>query len=224
MEWSERYEQLLQSQKETFKRICRKLLKSTFIVRERSDQREDYNFIRRDRNRDIFSGYFQIMGYDVIVDETAGVAMLRNFRVGDDEAVASNRLRLRLCESVVLCCLWFLYAEKMVSGSLTSSVIIEKSQLDMQLNRLGYGNKIDKESMKKTLKLLSNFNLIEVIGKIDDYECKIRGFTSMQFCLSDDDFKRFAEITIPKMKSRSCNLEDEIGKMNEENDDEYEFS
>lgn len=220
MEWVERYESLPQSQKEFFRRVCRKLLKSTFIVREKSELREDYNFIRRENNREIFSGYFQIMGYDLVVDETAGVAMLRNYRTGDDESVQANRLRLRLNESVVLCCLWFLYAEKMIAGSLTSSVVVEKTQLDMQLNRLGYANRIDKEPMGNILKLFSGYNLIEVIGKVDDYECKIRMFTSMQFCMSDDDFKRFVDTTIPKMKARSRVSDDEI----EEDNDEYAFS
>lgn len=220
MEWVERYESLPLSQKEFFRRVCRKLLKSTFIVREKSELREDYNFIRREHNREIFSGYFQIMGYDLVVDETAGVAMLRNYRIGDDESVQANRLRLRLNESVVLCCLWFLYAEKMISGSLTSSVVVEKAQLDMQLNRLGYANRIDKESMGNILKLFAGYNLIEVLGKVDDYECKIRMFTSMQFCMSDDDFKRFVDGTIPKMKARSRVSDDEI----EENNYEYAFS
>lgn len=220
MEWVERYESLPLSQKEFFRRVCRKLLKSTFIVREKSELREDYNFIRREHNREIFGGYFQIMGYDLVVDETAGVAMLRNYRIGDDESVQANRLRLRLNESVVLCCLWFLYAEKMISGSLTSSVVVEKAQLDMQLNRLGYANRIDKETMGNILKLFAGYNLIEVLGKVDDYECKIRMFTSMQFCMSDDDFKRFVDVTIPKMKARSRVSDEEI----EENNDEYAFS
>lgn len=220
MEWMERYESLPLSQKEFFRRVCRKLLKSTFIVREKSELREDYNFIRREHNREIFGGYFQIMGYDLVVDETAGVAMLRNYRIGDDESVQANRLRLRLNESVVLCCLWFLYAEKMISGSLTSSVVVEKAQLDMQLNRLGYANRIDKETMGNILKLFADYNLIDVLGKVDDYECKIRMFTSMQFCMSDDDFKRFVDVTIPKMKARSRVSDDEI----EENNDEYTFS
>lgn len=220
MEWVESYESLPLSQKEFFRRVCRKLLKSTFIVREKSELREDYNFIRREHNREIFSGYFQIMGYDLVVDETAGVAMLRNYRIGDDESVQANRLRLRLNESVVLCCLWFLYAEKMISGSLTSSVVVEKAQLDMQLNRLGYANRIDKESMGNILKLFAGYNLIEVLGKVDDYECKIRMFTSMQFCMSDDDFKHFVDVTIPKMKARSRVSDDEI----EENNYEYAFS
>lgn len=224
MDWVERYESLPLSQKEYFQRVCRKLLRSTFIVREKSDLREDYNFIRREHNREIFSGYFQIMGYDVVVDETAGVAMLRNFRIGDDESVQANRLRLRLNESVVLCCLWFLYAEKMISGSLTSSVIVEKTQLDMQLNRLGYANRIDKESMSNILKLFAGYNLIEIMGKIDDFECKIRMFTSIQFCMSDDDFKRFVDVAIPKMKARSRVTDDEIGDLNEESNDEYAFS
>lgn len=220
MEWMERYESLPLSQKEFFRRVCRKLLKSTFIVREKSELREDYNFIRREHNREIFGGYFQIMGYDLVVDETAGVAMLRNYRIGDDESVQANRLRLRLNESVVLCCLWFLYAEKMISGSLTSSVVVEKAQLDMQLNRLGYANRIDKETMGNILKLFAGYNLIDVLGKVDDYECKIRMFTSMQFCMSDDDFKRFVDVTIPKMKARSRVSDEEI----EENNDEYAFS
>ena len=211
------YYNLTSSQKTIFQRVCRKLLKTTFIVKEKSnEQRTDFYFIKN--NHPAFSEYFSIMGYDVVVEESSGVAMLVNMSRDDDSAIQANRLRMKLGESAILCCLWFLYADRMTSGSLTASIIISKSDLDMEIEKLGYNNKIDKSTMQSALDLFEEFNLIEVIGKITELDCKIRLFTSLQFCMSDTEFQNFVEITIPKMKDKKKYEE----KININEEEEYE--
>lgn len=208
MDFTERYSNLIFSDKIRFQRICRKLLKNTFIVKEKdAEQRSDYFFAAR--NILIFSDYFELIGYDVNVDETAGVAMLVNRADDENGAVNSNRLRLKLYESVVLCCLWLIYENKMTSGGLRA-IVIRKSELDMEIERLGYNDKIDKNKMQSALDLFESFNLIEVSGKITDYECNIKLFSSLQFCLSGSEFKSFVEVVIPKFKNgKNLGLESE---------------
>lgn len=219
MEWVEDFENLTQGQKLFFQRVCRKLLKMTFIVKEKSsNQREDYYFVKK--YSDIFSGYFNMIGYDAVVNEISGVVMLVNCS-RDDEGIQANRFRLKFHQSIVLCCLWILYAERMASGSLSTSIIVPKAELDTQLDKLGYSGKIDKKSMDNILRLFAEYNLIEVIGKITDSDCEIKLFTSMQFCMSDEEFRRFVEITIPKMKASSTVAENEdIADVDEDDDNE----
>lgn len=207
----ERLDDLTQSEVAQFQRICRKLLKMTFIVREKNEEhKKDFFFIKN--NSEIFSEYFRIIGYDVIYDTNAGVARLVNLAsAGEEGSIQSNRKKLKLWESVVLSALWLLYEDKMVSGSLTRSVIIQKSDLDFQLEKLGAKNRIDKGRMTAILDLLEDFNLIEIIGQVGEPDCQIKLFTSMQFCLSETEFRRLAETTAAKMKTTKKNSDDNSG-------------
>lgn len=186
----------------SFQKICRKLLKMTFIVREKNDEhRKDFNFIKK--NLSVFSEYFRIIGYDVMCDSESGVAQLVNLAsAGEDGSIQSNRKRLKLSESIVLAALWLKYEESMVNGSLTKAIIISKSDLDYQLEKVGAKNRIDKTAMKEILKLFEAYNLIEVIGEVGEPDCKIRMFTSMQFSLSESNFRELAETTAQRMREK----------------------
>ena len=211
----------IQSDMATFKKICRKLLKMTFIVKEKNEEhRKDFAFIKK--HTDIFSEYFSIIGYDVICDSEAGVARLANLAsAGEEGRIQSNRKRLRLQESIVLSALWLKYEEMIVNGGLTNAVVISKSELDFQLEKLGAKNKIDKTSMINILKLFETFNLIEVIGQVGEVDCQLRMFTSMQFCLSETAFKNMAESSAAKMKEKSEEI-DSIGYAASEDDEDDE--
>lgn len=213
----EKLDDFTQGEKAQFQRVCRKLLKTTFIVREKSEEhKKDFNFIKK--NSEVLSEYFNIIGYDVIYDINAGVARLINLAsAGEDGSIQSNRKRLNLWESVVLSALWLLYEDRMVNGSLTKSVIIQKSELDSQLEKFGARNKIDKGKMTAILDLFEKFNLIEVIGKVGETDCRIKLFTSMQFCLSESEFRKLAETTAQKMDFSKKNTADDSGfSVNEE--------
>lgn len=200
MDFTERYSNLISSDKIRFQRICRKLLKTTFIVKEKdAGSRSDFFFIVR--NLPLFSGYLQVIGYDVAADESVGVAMIVNNSDDESGGIGTNRLRLKLYESVVLCALWLIYENRMTSGSLGATVI-QKNELDMEIERLGYRDKIDKNKMQSALDLFEDFDLIEVNGKVTDHDCNIKLFSSLQFCLSGEDFKTFVTAVIPKFKSQ----------------------
>lgn len=202
MDFTDRYSNLTSYDKIRFQRICRKLLKSTFIVKEKdAAQRSDFFFIARPANRPLFSEYFQIIGYDVVVDETTGVVMLINSSNDESSGIGINRRRFKLYESVILCALWLVYENKMTSGGLGATVI-HKSELDMEIERLGFGDKIDKIKMQGTLELFEDFDLIEVSGKVTDLECNIKLFPSLQFCLSGEEFKSFVTSVVPKFKDK----------------------
>ncbi|MCR5166245.1 MAG: DUF4194 domain-containing protein [Oscillospiraceae bacterium] len=217
---------LTSSETASFQKICRKLLKMTFIVREKNEEhRKDFNFIKK--YQPVFSEYFRIIGYDVMCDPESGVAQLVNLAsAGEDGSIQSNRKKLRLSESIVLAALWLKYEEAMVNGSLTRSIIISKAELDYQLEKVGAKNKIDKTSMREILKLFESYNLIEVIGEVGEPDCQIRLYTSMQFSLSESQFRDLAETTAQRMREKSRNAPqdgysvDEDGQEGDDNDDE----
>lgn len=149
-------------------------------------------------------------------DESVGVAMLVNNSDDESGGIGTNRLRLKLYESVVLCALWLIYENRMTSGGLGATVI-QKNELDMEIERLGYRDKIDKNKMQSALDLFEDFDMIEVNGKVTDYDCNIKLFSSLQFCLSGEDFKTFVTAVIPKFKSRKTS---DIETENDEENDQ----
>ena len=59
-----------------------------------------------------FSAYLGYIGYDIVIDRENGVIMLQNCRdLGENGKLQINHVTLKKMESVVLCCLWTLYAD-----------------------------------------------------------------------------------------------------------------
>lgn len=138
-----------------------------------------------------FSVYFGYIGFDIVIDRENGVVMLRNCAdVGENGKLQANRFQLKKAESVVLCCLWTLYADRVRSGSLSKSILISITDLRFELEKYGLKEQIDKTAMGNILTLLSKFNLIDVNGRIGDADCLIRLYPSLQFALDVDTTKK----------------------------------
>lgn len=96
------------SDKIMFQNSCRKLLRRTFLVRDKQDDRKHYFFVAN--HIDIFLNYFSFMGFEIKYDKDNGVVMLDNCaRAGDKDKLQSNRYRFTKEETIVLCCLWLIY-------------------------------------------------------------------------------------------------------------------
>lgn len=192
------------SERETFQRACRRLLKQTFIVRDRNEEsRKLYFFISR--NPAPFSEYFQMIGFDIVVDRNNGVIMLSNYESEADSVnVQSNRLQLKKDESVILCCLWIIYIDNLNEGNLTRPILISITDLRFELEKFGVKDEIDKPVLKRALDLFSRYQLIELSGKVGDEECLIRLYPSLAFALNTEEFKKFVEVTVERMKGMSA--------------------
>lgn len=213
MNFIDRYSELISQDKDRFARICRKLLATTFIVKDKDEQsRSDFFFVRSASRLEMFNEYFQFIGYCVKVDETAGVVMLANSGSG---SIKSNRVQFRLYESVILCSLWLLYEAKMTSDGLRA-IMVTKAELNLEIERLGYADKIDKNAMQAALKKLSAFNLIDVIGEITEPDCAVRLYPSLRFCMEAGEFRAFVEQAAPKMKAGKNKPQTEEDTDNEE--------
>ena len=94
-----------------FKRCIRKLLESTFILRDK-DYRL-YQFVSRESNRHDISEYLRMIGFDVIVEEKTGVCML----VASEEDVdtvglkRANVVTFSTLQYHLLLVLWEVYLE-----------------------------------------------------------------------------------------------------------------
>lgn len=203
MNIEEFWEEYTSSERDLFQRSCRRLLKHTFIVRDKDEEsKKVYYFISK--KPEPFSEYFSYIGFDIVVDRENGVVMLRNCAdVGENGKIQANRLQLKKAESVVLCCLWTLYADRMRSGNLSRSYLISITDLRFELEKYGVKEQIDKSAMGNILALLSKFHLIDVNGKVGEEDCLIRLYSSLQFALDPEEFRRFVEVTQNRMLEKS---------------------
>ncbi|HAX53273.1 DUF4194 domain-containing protein [Muricomes intestini] len=209
MSIEEFWEEYTSSERDLFQRSCRRLLKHTFIVRDKDDENKKvYYFISK--KPEPFSGFFGYIGFDIVVDRENGVVMLRNCAdVGENGKIQANRLQLKKAESVVLCCLWALYADRMRSGNLSRSYLISITDLRFEMEKYGVKEQIDKSTMGNILALFSKFNLIDVNGKVGEEDCLIRLYSSLQFALDSEEFRRFVEVTQKRMIEKSGETTDD---------------
>ena len=177
------WEDLTSLEKDMFQRSCRRLLKQTFIVRDKDEENKKLYYFASKRP-EIFTQYFSFIGFDIVLDRENGVIMLRNCAdFGENGKIQANRLALKKAESMVLCCLWTLYADRLRSGSLAQTIVVSMTDLRFALEKYGMKEPLDKTTMVNILNLLSKYNLIDVNGKIGEADCLIRLYASLQFAL-----------------------------------------
>lgn len=215
------WEMFSSGEKELFQRVCRKLLKSTFIVKEKDDDSKKlYTFVAK--NEETISLYLGHMGFDIIVDRDNGVAMLANSGDSSDSGkIQANRLKLRKAETVVLCCLWTVYVDRIRRGNLSKGIVITLLDLKQELEKFGFREDFDgKTLMAEILKLFSKYNLVEVSGKVGEPDCSIKIYPSIQFALDSIEFQSFVEETSKKIMAAKSSSDDDEEEGEESDYDE----
>lgn len=96
-----------------FKRSIRKLLESTFVLREKDEKL--YAFLARESNRQDVSEYLRMIGFDILIDDKTGVAMLIASEA-DEETIGLKRANLITFTTLqyhLLLVLWKIYLENL---------------------------------------------------------------------------------------------------------------
>ena len=171
---------------------------------------------------DPFTRFFSFIGFDISVDRDNGVVMLYNCR-GEMEntKLQTNHLILKKAESLVLCALWTMYADRIRSGSLERFIMVSIVDLKYELEKYGLRDPIDKTLMTQILTLFERFNLIDVQGKVGDTECLIKLYPSLQFAMSGKDFADFVNDTAQRMKLKKGQPYEEV-EDEQADDDEFD--
>ena len=153
------------------------------------------------------------MGFDIKVDRDNGVAMVVNLGNSDDSSkIQANRLKLRKADTVVLCCLWTVYLDRIRRGNLSKGIVVSVIDLKQELEKYGFRDDFDgKTLMAKILDLFKAYNLIDVSGKLGDPDCNIKIYPSIQFALDSVEFQNLVEENDRRIKSikLAANEEDE---------------
>lgn len=195
-----------------FQRVCRTLLKKTFIVRDKDeDNRRMYFFASK--YSDFLTKYFSYMGFDVSVSKDAGVVMLQNYTgAGESAKISVNKYLFKKTETIVLCCLWSLYSDKIKSGSLAKQITVTLADINIELDKYDFNGNIDKGRWIEILGLFAKFNLIAQKGEIGSNDFCIVLFPALQFALDEKAFADFVKTAESKFKNQNSTDDYETAK------------
>ena len=175
-------EGMLQKDKEEFRRICSRLLSVCFLSRANPSNKSDYYFVLK--NRELFRGYLEVLGFRLEINEEYGVIQLTNPH-------NYNHLNLKLMESVILMLLRALYDEKKRELSEIDEVIVNIGDIQDRFMSFGIRDKmIDRVTMRNAMSLFRRMQLIEILDSdLSREESRILIYDAILMAVRVDDIK-----------------------------------
>lgn len=198
-----------------FKKCIRKLLESTFILQERDGKL--YDFVSRESNWQDMSEYLRIIGFDLLVDDKAGVAMLIASEA-DMETVGLKRANVVTFTNLqyhLLLVLWKVYLENL--GCNEGNFVTKGDLIDKIRN---YGVLVIRTELNAAFKLFKKYSLINYSEEEEGEDMKIQLYPSLQFGWDLPQFKTVAGEYLKEDGESEKTAEDE--KINEQQDIEPE--
>lgn len=211
----DKWENFTSTDKLNFQNCCRKLLRRTFIVRDKQEDKKHFFFVVK--NIEIFLDYFAYMGFELKYDKDSGVIMLDNC-AGMGDKLQSNRYRFTKEETIILCCLWLIYVSRIREGSLSAVVVVGVSDITYELEKYDAKENVNKTALEKVFKLFKNYSLVDIDGTMGEMDCKLILYPSLQFSLDTGEFERFLKEVVKVVLAEK----DTIGEDADEQSDDIE--
>ncbi len=171
-------EKMTVTQQQNFKDTANKLLASTFLSRDKKDNKEAYYFLMS--YKEVFDEFFKILGYEIELDMQSGSVMLTG-------ATAANTLKLKRDESLVLLILRLLYHEKMKDTSLNENIVCAVSDVHNKYDMLEIKKKLNKTDLASALRLLKRYNIIEITGDVTSSSCRVVILPTILMAIKSED-------------------------------------
>ncbi len=172
------YENLNQTQKNTFREIANKLLANTFLARDKKDNKENYYFVVS--FKEIFDEFFQILGYQLKLDQSLGAIMLTS-------DVNGGYVKLKRDETIILLILRLLFHEHLKETTLNENIVISIQDIHEKYNYLDIKKRINKTDLVSALRLFRRFNLIETMGDITMSNTKVIIMPTILFAINTEE-------------------------------------
>lgn len=169
-----------QVQKDKFRLAANKLLNNCFVIKKKEDTRNDYIFILQ--NKELFTEYFDLLGYKIDINENHGVVALTNI-------YGAGKLRLKKIDSIILLILRLLYIEKRKELSLTDDAVVLMDEIHEKYNMLkieAKGN-LDKTTLREAIRLFKKYNIVTNIDRdITLSDARLKIYPSVLFAVPND--------------------------------------
>ena len=176
------------SQKEKFSKAANNLLNHCFILKKKEDTRLDYIYIKD--NKEQFCLVFDLLGYDLRIDEDIGLISVFN-RNG------TGRLQFTKFESIMFLILRLLYLEKRNDLSTSGdnvTVTIQEIRDKYNVLKIKNKQKLDKNSEKLIIALFKRYNLIRnLTSDITQAETRIEIYPSIMIAIPNEGITHLYE-------------------------------
>lgn len=184
------------AQKEKFRTAANRLLNQCFLLKKKEDTRKDYIFVRQNIN--LFREYFDLLGYDIRLNEDQGVAALVN-RFG------TGRLSLNKTDSILLLILRLLYLEKRKQLSTFSeevTVIMEEIREKYSMLRIKSKPNMDKGMEKRMVSLFRKYNIIvNLDSDVNSADTRIIIYPSVLMALPVENINEYYEAAEKRLQT-----------------------
>lgn len=176
------------SQKEKFSKAANNLLNHCFILKKKEDTRLDYIYIKD--NKEQFCLVFDLLGYDLRIDEDIGLISIFN-RNG------TGRLQFTKFESIMFLIFRLLYLEKRNDLSTSGdnvTVTIQEIRDKYNVLKIKNKQKLDKNSEKLIIALFKRYNLIRnLTSDITQAETRIEIYPSIMIAIPNEGITHLYE-------------------------------
>lgn len=197
------------AQKEKFRIAANKLLNNCFLLKKREDTKKDYIFVKQ--NKEMFACYFELLGYDLKINEDQGVIGLVN-------QFGTGRVELSKYESILLLILRLLYIEKrkeLATYSEEVVVIMEEIREKYAMLKIKAKPTLDKGMERNFVKVFRRYNIIQNLDTdVNQADARIVIYPSIIMAITVENVNEYYEMTERKLKEYAINKDS--GTENEE--------
>ncbi|MBR4777019.1 MAG: DUF4194 domain-containing protein [Lachnospiraceae bacterium] len=186
--------------KEKFRVAANKMLNQCFLLKRRDDTKKDYSFVRE--NREMFSAYFDLLGYELKINEDQGVIGLVN-------QFGTGRIELSKYDSILLLILRLLYIEKRKELSTSSedvTVLMEEIREKYAMLKIKAKPILDKGMERGMVRLFRRYNIIQNIDTdVSQADARIVIYPSVIMAVPVDNINEYYEMTERKLEEYAAN-------------------
>ena len=152
-EYAKGYIELTDTRKNTFSRLCNKLLNDNFIYAYKQDDRNDYYEILSMKS--LIENYFSMIDFDLIHVDT--------YKLFYSQTNADrNRMKLKKLETVIVLVLRLLYHKGSLNVNSSSDIQTTLGKMIIEINQTGiFKTQISMTDYLEALRLLKRFKLID---------------------------------------------------------------
>lgn len=191
------------AQKEKFRVAANKLLNHCFLLKKREDTKKDYMFVKQ--NMDMFVSYFDLLGYELKINEDQGVIGLIN-------QFGTGRVELNKYESILLLILRLLYIEKrkeLATYSEEVTVLMEEIREKYSMLKIKAKPVMDKGMEKNFVKIFRRYNIIQNLDTdVNQADARIVIYPSVIMAVTVENVNDYYEMTEHKLKEYVVNRGD----------------
>lgn len=192
------------AQKEKFRVAANKLLNHCFVLKKREDTKKDYMFIKQ--NLEMFVTYFDLLGYDLKINEDQGVIGLVN-------QFGTGRVELSKYESILLLILRLLYIEKrkeLTTYSEEVTVLMEEIREKYAMLKIKAKPVMDKGMERNLVRVFRRYNIIQNLDTdVNQADARIVIYPSVIMAVTVENVNDFYEMTERKLQEYAVNRDTE---------------